>query len=58
MEQRRRQFTHGHVQASAVKIMQDGVMENYTAALLEPYLVAGSPRGIPMLEPEALKRAS
>jgi predicted amidohydrolase YtcJ len=56
MEQRRRQFSHGHVQASAVKIMQDGVMENYTAALLEPYLVEGSPRGIPMVEPEALKK--
>lgn len=56
MEQRRRQFSHDHVQASAVKIMQDGVMENYTAALLEPYLVEGSPRGIPMVEPEALKK--
>jgi len=57
MEQRRDQFTRGHVRATSVKIMQDGVMENYTAALLEPYLVAGSPRGIPMVEPEMLKRA-
>lgn len=57
MEQRRDQFTRGHVRAISVKIMQDGVMENYTAALLEPYLVAGSPRGIPMVEPEMLKRA-
>ncbi len=56
MEQRRGQFTRGHVRATSVKIMQDGVMENYTAALLEPYLVAGSPRGIPMIEPETLKR--
>jgi predicted amidohydrolase YtcJ len=57
MERRRSQFTRGHVRATSVKIMQDGVMENYTAALLDPYLVAGSPRGIPMVEPETLKRA-
>lgn len=56
MEQRRGQFTRGHVRATAVKILQDGVMENYTAALLEPYLVDGSPRGIPMIEPQALKQ--
>ncbi len=57
MEQRRKQFTNGHVHATSVKIMQDGVMENYTAAMLEPYLVAGSPRGIPMLQPAALNAA-
>ena len=57
MERRRKQFTHGHVRATSVKIMQDGVMENYTAAMLEPYLVAGSPRGIPMLQPAALNAA-
>jgi predicted amidohydrolase YtcJ len=56
MERRRQQFTRGHVRATTVKILQDGVMENYTAALLEPYLVDGSPRGIPMIEPETLKR--
>jgi predicted amidohydrolase YtcJ len=57
MEQRRKQFTRGHVRATSVKIMQDGVMENYTAVMLEPYLVAGSPRGIPMLQPAALNAA-
>ncbi len=57
MEQRRKQFTNGHVHATSVKILQDGVMENYTAAMLEPYLVAGSPRGIPMLQPAALNAA-
>lgn len=57
MEQRRRQFTNGHVHATSVKIMQDGVMENYTAVMLEPYLVDGSPRGIPMLQPAALNAA-
>lgn len=57
MERLRKQFTRGHVRPTSVKIMQDGVMENYTAALLEPYLIEGSPRGIPMIEPQALKLA-
>jgi hypothetical protein len=57
MEQRRKQFTNGHVHVTSAKIMQDGVMENYTAAMLEPYLVAGSPQGIPMLQPAALNAA-
>ncbi len=30
-------------------------MENYTAAMLEPYLVPEHTRGIPMVDPEALK---
>lgn len=42
------------VRPVTVKIMQDGVMENYTAALLEPYLVPGGTRGIPMVDPELL----
>ena len=49
--------TGGLVRPTTVKIMQDGVMENYTAAMLEPYLVESGTRGIPMVEPEALKRA-
>ena len=53
----REQFTHGHVRPTTVKIMQDGVMENYTAAMLEPYLVPDRTRGIPMVEPEFLKHA-
>ena len=57
MRQRREQYTRGRVNAGSVKIMQDGVMENYTAAMLDPYLVEGSPRGIPMIEPEFLKEA-
>ena len=35
--ERRERFSHGRFQASAVKIMQDGVAENFTAAMLEPY---------------------
>jgi hypothetical protein len=53
----REQYTKGRVRATTVKIMQDGVMENYTAAMLEPYAGKGDARGIPMVEPEALKTA-
>jgi hypothetical protein len=53
----RAEFTKGHVDAGTVKIMQDGVMENYTAAMLEPYLVPDKTKGIPMVEPEKLKEA-
>ena len=42
---------------TTVKIMEDGVMENYTAAMLEPYLIPDGSRGIPMVEPELLKQA-
>ena len=55
MVDRRARFTGGRLDAGSVKIMQDGVMENYTAAMLEPYLIDGEPKGIPMVEPEALK---
>jgi predicted amidohydrolase YtcJ len=55
----RGEYTQGHVDAATVKIMQDGVMENYTAVVLEPYKLPGKKevRGIPMVEPEALKQA-
>jgi predicted amidohydrolase YtcJ len=35
--------------------MQDGVMENFTAVLLEPYLTPDKTHGIPMVEPALLK---
>jgi hypothetical protein len=57
MKRLRSEYTKGHVDAGTVKIMQDGVMENYTAAMLEPYLIAGKSRGVPMVEPEKLKTA-
>ena len=51
----------GRFAATSVKILQDGVCENFTAAVLEPYLDArGVPttnRGISFVEPELLKRA-
>ncbi len=53
----REKYTKGHVRATTVKIMQDGVLENYTGAMLEPYLLGGGTRGIPMVEPEFLKQA-
>jgi hypothetical protein len=59
MKQLRSKYTKGHVDAGTAKIMQDGVMENYTAVMLEPYLLPGKKdvRGIPMVEPEKLKEA-
>jgi len=47
--------TGGLLRPTTVKIMEDGVMENYTAAMLEPYLIPSGSRGIPMIEPEALR---
>jgi predicted amidohydrolase YtcJ len=57
MEAQRSKYTRGRVRATAVKIMQDGVMENYTAVMTEPYHVHGSPKGIPMIDPQLLKSA-
>ncbi len=51
----RQEYSSGNVNAGAVKIMQDGVMENYTAAMSEPYFVDGNLTGIPMFEPGNLK---
>jgi predicted amidohydrolase YtcJ len=51
----------GRFAATTVKIMQDGVVENHTAAVLEPYLDAdGRPtrnRGTSFVEAEDLKAA-
>lgn len=53
----REQYTDGRLRATTVKIMQDGVMENFTAAMLEPYIGQDGKKGIPMIEPELLKKA-
>jgi predicted amidohydrolase YtcJ len=49
----------GRLEAGTIKIMTDGVCENYTASVLEPYLDAdGQPtsnRGIDFVDPERLK---
>lgn len=51
----------GRFAATSVKIMQDGVCENFTAAVLDPYLDDhGHPsdnRGISFVDPELLKEA-
>jgi hypothetical protein len=51
----------GRFAATSVKIMQDGVIENQTAGVLEPYLDAeGNPtdnRGKSFVDPEELKAA-
>ena len=55
VEQRARSAS-GRLRASAVKIVQDGVAENFTAAMLEPYLGRGGERGTSMLPPAELAR--
>jgi predicted amidohydrolase YtcJ len=59
--ERRSWATNGRLRATAVKIMQDGVLENFTGAVLEPYLGPdGQPtsnHGISFVEPSLLKRA-
>lgn len=42
---------------TTVKIMLDGVLENYTGALLEPYCCSGDHRGLNYIEPELLNEA-
>lgn len=58
--ERRTTFSHGRFRATSVKVMQDGVAENGTAALTAPYLDAhGHPTtnsGHSFVEPEALRR--
>jgi predicted amidohydrolase YtcJ len=57
-EEARRTATVGRLRASTVKLMLDGVLENFTGALLEPYLdSAGRPTpgsGLDFVEPARL----
>ena len=48
----RARYTRGNIRATSVKIFVDGVMENYTAVMVEPYLVESGTRGIPMIDPD------
>ncbi|MFN2321173.1 MAG: amidohydrolase [Dermatophilaceae bacterium] len=61
LRERRAAFSHGRFQATSVKIMQDGVAENHTAAMLEPYCDGrGHPTdnsGISFVEPGLLRDA-
>jgi predicted amidohydrolase YtcJ len=57
--QRRAAASHDAFGAGTVKIMLDGVCENFTAAMLTPYLGSGAPsshsEGLSFLEPELLR---
>ncbi len=58
MVERRAGAVVGRLRADRVKIMQDGVPENFSAAMVDPYV--GSPvggRGFSFNEPEALEAA-
>lgn len=59
---RRQRSRVGRFAATSVKIMADGVCENFTAALLEPYLDGhGRPtgnRGIPFFDEDELREAA
>jgi predicted amidohydrolase YtcJ len=56
--ERRRTHAIGRLRADRVKLFLDGVLENFTGAMLEPYLAAdGTPtrnRGLAMYEPAVL----
>ncbi|MFF9145592.1 amidohydrolase [Streptomyces sp. NPDC014861] len=57
--ERRRRLTSGRFRATSVKIMQDGVAENFTAAMTAPYLdgcgCATGNSGLSFVDPEALR---
>jgi predicted amidohydrolase YtcJ len=60
LERRARAQRAGRFRATTVKIMQDGVCEDFTAAMLSPYLDGhGHPterQGMSFIEPRALER--
>ena len=57
--ERRAAYTHGRLDAGSVKIMQDGIAENFTAAMTQPYRDAcgcrTANRGLSFVDPEALR---
>jgi predicted amidohydrolase YtcJ len=58
MIERREASSIGRLRAGTVKLMQDGVPENFTAAVIEPYLQvdgAGGGTGFSFNEPAALR---
>ncbi|GAA2741773.1 amidohydrolase [Kitasatospora cinereorecta] len=56
---RRAELSHGRFRAGSVKIMQDGIAENFTAALTSPYLdgcgCATGNTGLSFVDPLALR---
>lgn len=61
LQERRERYRGGRFAATSIKIMQDGVAENFTAAMLEPYCDGhGHPTdnsGISFVDPEVLSEA-
>lgn len=59
---KREAYSHGGFAATSIKIMQDGVAENFTAAMIDPYLDGhGHPTindGISFVPPEVLAEAA
>ncbi|MEV7144340.1 amidohydrolase [Streptomyces tauricus] len=57
---RRAESSRGRFRATSVKVMQDGIAENHTAALLGPYLTrcgcASDNSGISFVEPAELRK--
>ncbi|SFY51133.1 amidohydrolase [Streptomyces sp. F-1] len=57
--ERRTELTHGRFRAGSVKIMQDGIAENFTAAMTSPYLdscgCATTNSGLSFVDPVALR---
>ncbi|AUY52982.1 amidohydrolase [Streptomyces sp. CB01881] len=56
---RRKELEHGRFRADSVKIMQDGIAENFTAAMISPYLdgcgCATANSGLSFVDPDALR---
>ncbi|MFD9301957.1 amidohydrolase [Streptomyces sp. NPDC060048] len=61
LEERRRGGRVGRFNATSVKIMQDGIAENFTAGMLEPYLdgcgCATGNSGLSFIDPQVLTAA-
>ncbi|GAA1097963.1 amidohydrolase [Kitasatospora arboriphila] len=59
LEARRKELSRGRFRAGAVKIMQDGIAENFTAAMTSPYLdrcgCATANSGISFVDPLRLR---
>jgi predicted amidohydrolase YtcJ len=57
---RREELSRGRFRAGTVKVMQDGIAENHTAAMLDPYLTtcgcASDNSGISFVEPGDLRK--
>jgi len=51
----RDQYRSALLDAGTAKIWQDGILDNFTGVMLEPYLSPGYGTGTPLIDPEFLK---